>query len=348
MQRITKVPTNIITGFLGSGKTTAINQLIKQKPEDEVWAILVNEFGQIGIDSALMANQDNLHIKELAGGCVCCTLGPSLTITLAMLLRRVKPHRLIIEPTGLGHPAGIVDVLTGISFEEAIDLRSIICVLDPAVLEHPGILANPIFTDQLNLADIVLINRCDLSPASLCQEAQHACENLFPPKESVLRTLFGVFPLSLLDNPRQSFESMEPYTRHADAKKELPQVASNTPQTSLAFSPQYSEPKPMPSKPIRKSHAQEGIYTYGWIFAAKDAFEFDSLKAELDRMTHLMRLKAAINIGHTWVSYNRVFQDASVLPLAWRKDSRFEIISESSLDPDEIEECLIKHIIPSQ
>ena len=65
------IPTNIITGFLGAGKTTLIQQLLTNKPANERWAVLVNEFGQIGIDQALMASQDEVFIKEVAGGCIC-------------------------------------------------------------------------------------------------------------------------------------------------------------------------------------------------------------------------------------------------------------------------------------
>ncbi|GAK82559.1 putative metal chaperone [Vibrio ponticus] len=68
-----RVPTNIITGFLGVGKTTTILNLLKSKPENENWAVLVNEFGEIGIDGAMMTDQGAM-IKEVPGGCMCCTL----------------------------------------------------------------------------------------------------------------------------------------------------------------------------------------------------------------------------------------------------------------------------------
>ena len=97
-----KVPTNIITGFLGVGKTTAILNLLKNKPENENWAVLVNEFGEIGIDGALMTDQGAV-IKEVPAGCMCCTAGVPMSVGINALLRQ-KPHCLLIEPTGLGHP----------------------------------------------------------------------------------------------------------------------------------------------------------------------------------------------------------------------------------------------------
>ena len=92
-----RVPTNILTGFLGVGKTTTILNLLKNKPEKENWAVLVNEFGEIGIDGALMTDQGAL-IKEVPGGCMCCTAGVPMSVGITALLRQ-KPDRLLIEPT---------------------------------------------------------------------------------------------------------------------------------------------------------------------------------------------------------------------------------------------------------
>ena len=76
---IKNVPTNIITGFLGVGKTSAIVHLLQSKPDDERWAILVNEFGEIGVDGALLQGQSTeelgVFIREVPGGCMCCAAG---------------------------------------------------------------------------------------------------------------------------------------------------------------------------------------------------------------------------------------------------------------------------------
>ncbi len=81
-----RVPTNIITGFLGTGKTTSILNLLKQKPSNETWAVLVNEFGEIGIDGAILSDSGAL-IKEVPGGCMCCTAGVPMSVGINALLR---------------------------------------------------------------------------------------------------------------------------------------------------------------------------------------------------------------------------------------------------------------------
>lgn len=88
--RIHGVPTNIITGFLGVGKTSAILHLLKSKSEGERWAVLVNEFGEIGVDGALFegqhANAGEVFIREVPGGCMCCAAGLPMQVALNQLL----------------------------------------------------------------------------------------------------------------------------------------------------------------------------------------------------------------------------------------------------------------------
>jgi hypothetical protein len=103
--------TNLITGFLGSGKTTSILHLLANKDPAEKWAVLVNEFGEVGIDGALLSDSGAM-IKEIPGGCMCCVNGLPMQVGLNTLLRQGKPDRLLIEPTGLGHPKQILDLLT--------------------------------------------------------------------------------------------------------------------------------------------------------------------------------------------------------------------------------------------
>ena len=101
------IPTNLITGFLGVGKTTAVIDLLSRKPPGSRWAVLVNEYGEVAIDGALIegSGPDGVTVREVGGGCVCCASAPYLPVALHFLLLDAKPERLIIETTGLGHPA---------------------------------------------------------------------------------------------------------------------------------------------------------------------------------------------------------------------------------------------------
>lgn len=110
------VPTNVITGFLGVGKTSAILHLLSQKPVHERWAVLVNEFGEIGVDGSLFegqhAKEQGIFIREVPGGCMCCASGLPMEIALNQLLAKAKPGSLTVEPTGLGHPKEVLQVLS--------------------------------------------------------------------------------------------------------------------------------------------------------------------------------------------------------------------------------------------
>src|SRR5688500_18872467 len=105
----TPVPTTIVSGALGVGKTTAILAAVRHRPEGERWAVMVNEFGRVGIDGAVLSDgSSGLEVREIAGGCVCCTANLPLRLGLAKLVREVRPDRLFVEPTGLAHPASII------------------------------------------------------------------------------------------------------------------------------------------------------------------------------------------------------------------------------------------------
>ena len=130
-----RIPVNLIAGSLGVGKTTAMNHLLNQRPDHERWAVLVNEYGLVGLDAALMATPGKeaktggVEIREVAGGCICCSAGIMFEMSLVLLLQR-RLDRLLIEPTGLAALSGILDTLDRPGICEAIDVRSVLCLLD--------------------------------------------------------------------------------------------------------------------------------------------------------------------------------------------------------------------------
>lgn len=165
-QAIANVPTNIITGFLGTGKTSLILHLLKSKPKNENWAVLVNEFGDIGIDGRFIASQGSktsgIYVKEVPGGCMCCAAGISMQVALNQLLVESKPDRLLIEPTGLGHPLEVMEVLSSGYYQNILSINKIITLVDARKITDSRYTSNATFNQQIDIADIIVGNKKDL------------------------------------------------------------------------------------------------------------------------------------------------------------------------------------------
>jgi len=167
MEPDNRIPVTIITGFLGAGKTTLLNQLIKDHP-DKKFAIIENEFGEIGIDGGLIVGADE-NIFELSNGCICCSLNEGFYETIAKLLNSPYPfNHLLVETTGIADPDSIIKAFFA---SEAIQLNfridSVVCLADCSNIEDL-MDEQPEVRKQLALADVVLLNKVDtIQPAYL-------------------------------------------------------------------------------------------------------------------------------------------------------------------------------------
>lgn len=159
---IKAIPTHIISGFLGAGKTTLLQHLLSQKPENEIWAVLMNEFGQIGIDQQLMPQTDGFAIQELLGGCLCCSSQLPMQIALSRLISENKVDRLFIEPTGLGHPAQLLEQLTEPHWQQHLSMCSLVAVIDGSRLHDSDWSQQNLYQDQLKAAQVVVISHQDI------------------------------------------------------------------------------------------------------------------------------------------------------------------------------------------
>ena len=154
-----RIPVTILTGYLGAGKTTLLNHLIQQHPGKK-FAIIENEFGDIGIDSELVVGLDGNNIFELSNGCICCTLNDDLYKVLNRLLNSSKPfNHLFIETTGIADPSSVIQpFLADLDIQMQFRMDGVICLADCRLIED--ILKDePEPTKQLALADLVVINK---------------------------------------------------------------------------------------------------------------------------------------------------------------------------------------------
>lgn len=175
----------MICGALGVGKTTAIRALFDHRPAGERWAVLVNEFGRVGIDGALLEG-GGVEVREIAGGCICCTAGPMLRVALVRLLREVRPDRLLVEPTGLAHPASIVDLLRAPGVREGVAPRATIGLVDPRAFARRT--SDPVYRDQVLAADVLVASWADVAPPGALDLFRAEAERLWPPPAVIATT----------------------------------------------------------------------------------------------------------------------------------------------------------------
>ncbi|PMR77496.1 CobW family GTP-binding protein [Billgrantia endophytica] len=325
---LSQIPVHLITGFLGSGKSTLIRSLIGQKPAGETWAILINEFGRVGIDQAMFEARDDLVIKGLPGGCLCCQLAFVLQATLVNLVHRHRPDRLIIEPSGLGHPAGLLDVLRGEAFRDVLDVCDIIAVLDPRRLDEPRARDHETFRDQLAMADAVVLTLVDLASPEQVEAAHRHAKDHWPARKWVAEACRGELPVSLLsEGGRHGGNGNR--RKESRAHTELRQSASR-----VVILDGFDTAGLLPGQPVHGAASSLGYTTLGWRWHPADRFMLDRLTAVLGRLPAGLRVKGVLNTDAGWTLYNRSDATVSLEPSAWRQDSRLEVIGESGTLPD--------------
>ena len=289
-----KTPVNLITGFLGVGKTTALLHLLAQRPPGARWAVLVNEFGQVGIDGVTL-EQAGIAVREVLGGCICCSAQLPLRVTLTRLLREVKPQRLLIEPTGLGHPAGVIDVLRSEGLSSAVELRNVIGLVDPRQLSDEQYRSLETYQDQLVLADVLVANKCDLATPTQLQAFEEFAANCYPPKRLVAQVNQGALDTAWLELPSAGMHTSVP------------------------------------------AHDSNAFVARGWQFPAERVFDTVRLKALFEQWaldTNIVRAKGVFRIGRDWRLVNLAGGQVDLQSIAYRRDSRVELIMRAQPAPD--------------
>jgi G3E family GTPase len=333
------IPTNLITGFLGTGKTTAIRALLNHRPQGERWSVFVNEYGMVSIDDVMFDQKtSDVQIQELAGGCFCCTTAGMLDTVLMQFIRRTKPDRLIIEPSGAGHPARVIDTLRGDRFRDAIDLRATICLVDPKDFENPRVTNTDGFHDQIQMSDVVAINWIDKRDPAQVERCRQWITHFDPPKLLVAETQFGMLNPAWLDLdgtavrlPRLTDPHAAHHHHHSDGVQ--PEIV------------RLNEPA-RPGRPVRLANEGNGQRACGWIFAAEDQFHRDELFDYLGSIQKIQRIKGVFRCDDDWWLINRTGSDVSITCSAYRHDSRLEVITDDAeLNWSELEAGLVSALM---
>ena len=258
---------------------------------------------------------------------MCCVNGLPMQVGLNTLLRQGKPDRLLIEPTGLGHPKQILDLLTAPVYEPWIDLRATLCVMDPRQLLDEKIATNENFRDQLAAADIIVSNKADRATPESQQAMTHWWQQNGAERLHVEATQ-GNINITLLDMPRSNTVELKASAAHSHSHP------SNKGLGALSL-PEHQRWR-------RSVNEGQGYFACGWIFDADTEFDTIGL-LEWARLAPVTRLKAVMRIPEGLVRINRQGADLhietqNIAP----PDSRIELINDAQTDWNPLQTALLK------
>ncbi|MFZ6047883.1 CobW family GTP-binding protein [Pseudomonas sp. CR3202] len=300
---LTHIPTHLIAGPLGAGKTSLIRQLLAQRPAHERWAVLINEFGQIGLDAALLTSSDNgIALAEVAGGCVCCVNGAPFQVGLARLLRKARPDRLLIEPSGLGHPVEILRQLREPPWEGVLALQPSVVVLDAAALATGQLLPDS-QREALSGAGLVLLNKSENLDLSTCEQLSAKL-----PASNLLWTTQG----------RLDIEQLPGIHSHSGKAVGIEQLPTGVDKPPVLWR--------NPAEPICQIQAGNDGWSIGWRWHPSQQFELMRVQSWLAGLPW-RRAKLVLRTNAGWLSGNAL--DGAPIhwqASEWRKDSRLELI----------------------
>ncbi len=306
---LSQIPTYLIAGPLGAGKTSLIRHLLAHKPANERWAVLINEFGQIGLDQALLTTDaDGISLAEVPGGCLCCVNGVPFQVGLARLLRQARPDRLLIEPSGLGHPVELLQQLAEPPWAGVLALQPLVLVLDAAALAA----GQPLPTSQqaaLGLAGLLLLNKAEHLDATSRERLQAQL-----PALPLYWTSQGQLPVSALPG--------------IEVRAQVPGAPLLLPEGAAGLPALWRDPR----EPICQVQEQVEGWSIGWRWHPSQQFELMRVQQWLATLPW-RRAKLVLQTNAGWLSANALDGEAPHWRSSeWRKDSRLELIFSAAQD----------------
>lgn len=317
------IPVWVVAGPLGSGKTTALAQLVAAKPGAENWVVLLNEFTDAGIDALTVASAATgpFDVRLVPGGCLCCAGEADFRRNLNELVTTTRPDRILVEPSGLGHPAGIIDELLAHQAAGRISLELIIGLMTAEDLAKVD--DDEITRAVAEIADVLLLSKSDLASSEDKAAFEAVVAALFPAKrasgawhrgESVCPWLryagVGESPRSLVS--RSTLHDHERHRHEEHPHRHLGDVVVIGPGAERRL-----------IEVLQRQGAR-------WVFDRSYQFSEARLMAALLTDTELNRaierFKAVVRVGEDeWVLLQRVGARLQATPSSWRRDHRLEV-----------------------
>lgn len=307
---------HVITGSFGSGKTTVIRRLMARKPADELWVVILNEFTDAGVDalSVAQAARGDYDVRLVAGGCLCCVGELEFGKQLRDILRNLRPARLLVEPSGAGHAADIVDALAVYEAQRALELDGVICLVDP--LDAAGILARrpPVEWSQIQSADTLLMSKPDLADDLQREAFARIAAEQFPEKSYLGVCSFGEVPEEALRKFERApqFSLLEKSAPRSDPQTQAFEIAGLRGQETQCEGLGYWAVQWRLPRELTFSRA---------LLEPRLAWQLETSRGWLKRMKGVFRT----GLGPSWLiqghAHGLTGEDS-----AFRRDSRIEVV----------------------
>ena len=293
----------------------------------------VNEFGEIGIDGALLSQPENSDIfvrRFLEAACVVLQVSSH---GAEHALARAKPDRLIIEPSGLGHPKELVEALNDPHYKSLLNLGATVTLIDARKVSVPGYTENPLFKEQVEVADLVFASKSDLYKGEELEQLKKYLYSLGlaqPPR--IVETTSNRLCLKWLDEkslhkPSASFVAFSASSRGLNELKETQKDFNTFPPEGF----------------LRFKNLGNEFESYGWIF--KSSFVFDeSSVARLFKSANAERIKAVLRTVSGSLALNFSGDEVDTIALKEIKDSRIEVIAKSGFSNRTFEKSLLQAV----
>lgn len=289
MSDLTKIPVTVITGFLGAGKTTLIRHLM-QNPQGKRLAVLVNEFGTVGVDGDILKScaDENCpleNIVELANGCICCTVADDFIPTIeALMALPQRPDHILIETSGLALPKPLLKAFDWPAIRSRITVDGVVALADAEAvaagrfapdeaaveaqraaddsLDHETPLSE-VFEDQIACADIVLLSKADLAGEAGLEAARAVIEAEAPRKLPILPMTEGVIdPRVILGLNAAAEDDLAARPSHHDGHDDHEHDDFDTVVIEL---PEVADPEALTDAIIRLAREQDILRVKGYV-----------------------------------------------------------------------------------
>lgn len=317
MTMLQNIPTHVIAGPLGAGKTSLIRHLMTHRPATERWAVLINEFGQIGLDAALLSTADDgIAMGEVAGGCLCCVNGAPFQVGLGRLLRKSRPDRLFIEPSGLGHPAQLLAQLRQPPWQGVLDVQPLVMVLDAQMLAGGQPLAD---SQQAALveAGLLVLNKAEAVDSE---------------KRVWITSRLPTVPCYWAEQGRLPLDEL---LKQSTAIVDKPAVDNSAlPDGTAPLGALWTSP----SEPICLHHQSTDGWSIGWRWHPSQLLDAQRIEGFLAGLVW-RRAKLVIHSPEGWQSANALEGKPLVWQSShWRRDSRIELIFAQPQDAEALQQ----------